>query len=975
MAQDPVEIGVLGALEVRRAGAPAALPGARPRTALAALVVHAPHPVSVDGLVAAVWGDEAPVRPRGAVHTVVSRLRAVLGGEAVRAGPAGYCLALPDEAVDAGRFEALRRRAAGLPPPQAAGALDEALALWRGPAYAEFTDHDFAVAEAARLEELRLRTVEDRAVLALRTGTVDDAVSVLEDLVAEQPLREHAHELLMTALYRAGRAAEALERFSALRRTLADELGLDPSPALRELQLRILGHDLPPGPASPPARPVLPARPVPPAWRPAADAFVGREGETEELLRAVAAHRLVCVTGPGGIGKTRLVAEALPELSRRLARPAVVVELGDAGPAQVDARVAAALGLGAAEALRTAVLEYLAVSSLVLVLDGCERVLGEVRDLVEAVGRTAPRVHVLGTSRHRWELPAEQVLPLAPLPLPDPVDSPDRTASAAAVQLFLDRLRRARPAEPLSASSLRDVGELCRRLDGVPLALELAATQAATLGVRPVLEDVGSGLQLDDGAHGSLRAVVARSYAQLGPPDRALLGRLSAFTGTFDCDAAEHVAPEPRAARAGLARLVQASLLLPVEDGAVTRYRLLGIVRAFAAERADDDAAAAFRRWAAEHAERCAREAAGPACGTALCALELARGDLASAVAGALAAGDLGPAARTAGALGLCVHWIPGPVLSGLVLRIGEHPGLDGTAAAALALGAAGLAAAERGEPVRARRLGVRALREASTPPERYLALAALGIAAMYAGDREEAARCWQAVLTIPHLPDAYVVDAHAVLALAYAAAGAVREAEEHAAAARRAAERSGAASRVAFALYASGEVLLPADPEAAADVLREAARIADGVRAEQVSAVAKVALLSALTRTGRAAEALGLALTLLELQRRGGHWPQLWTTLRILAEIFAAAGRLEAAELVLAAAETSDSAPGLVGDDVERYRRLRATVREGLGADRAHRIATVARLLPRTEVLDRARDTAEELSARSSPGPGPAAT
>jgi DNA-binding SARP family transcriptional activator/predicted ATPase len=969
MAQDPVEIGVLGALEVRRAGAPAALPGVRPRTALAALAVHAPHPVSVDGLVAAVWGDEEPVRPRGAVHTVVSRLRAVLGGEAVRAGPAGYCLALPDEAVDADRFEALRRRASGLPPPQAAGALDEALALWRGPAYAEFADRDFAVAEAARLEELRLRTVEDRAVLALRTGAVDDAVSVLEDLVAEQPLREDAHELLMTALYRAGRAAEALDRFTALRRTLADELGLDPSPALWDLQRRILGHDLPPGPASPPARP------VPPAWRPGADAFLGREAEIEELLRAVAAHRLVCVTGPGGIGKSRLVAEFLPRLSRRLARPAVVVELGDAVPAQVDARVAAALGLGATEALRTAVLEYLAASSLVLVLDGCERVLGEVRDLAEAVGRTAPRVHVLGTSRHPLELPAEQVLPLAPLPLPDPADAPDRTASAAAVRLFLDRLRRARPAARLPAPVLRDIGELCRRLDGVPLALELAATQAATLGVRPVLEDVGSGLQLDDGVHGSLRTVVARSYALLGPSDRGLLGRLSAFTGTFDLYAAEHVAPELRGARAGLARLVRASLVLPVEDGAATRYRLLGIVRAFAAERADDDAVAAFRRWAAEHAERCARAASGPACGTALRALELARGDLASAVAGAFAAGDLEPAARTVGALGLCVHWIPGPVLSDLALRVGEHPGLDGTAAAALALGAAALAADERGEPARARRLGARALRAATTPPERYLALASLGIAAMYAGDREVVARCWQDVLGIPRLPDAYAVDAHAVLALVCAAAGAAREAEEHAAAARRAAERSGAASRVAFALYASGEVLLPADPGAAADVLREAARIAEGVRAEQVCAVAKVALLSVLARTGRAAEALGLARTLLELQRRRGHWPQLWTTLRILAELFAAAGRPETAELVLAAAETSESAPGLVGDDVGRYRRLRATVREELGADRAHRIATVARLLPRTEVLDRARDTAEELSARSFPGPGPAAT
>lgn len=973
MAQDPVEIGVLGALEVRRAGTPAELPGARPRAALAALAVHAPHPVSVDALVAAVWGDDAvPARPRGAVHTVVSRLRAVLGGEAVRAGPAGYCLALPVEAVDADRFEALRRRAAGLPPHQAAGTLDEALALWRGPAYAEFADRGFSVAEAARLEELRLRTVEDRAVLALGAGAVDDAVSALEELVAEQPLRERAHGMLMTALYRAGRAAEALDRFSALRRTLAGELGLDPSPALQELQLRILGHDLPQGPSSP-AQPSPPARPVPPAWQPPADAFVGREDDVEKLLRAVAANRLVCVTGPGGIGKSRLVAEALPGLSRRLARPAAVVELDDADPAQVDARVAAALGLGAAGGLRAAVLEYLAASSLILVLEGCERVLGEVRDLVESVGRAAPRVHVLATSRHRLELPAEQVLPLTPLTVPDTEDAPDRAALAASVRLFLDRLRRVRPAGHLPAPVLRDIGELCRRLDGIPLALELAAVQAAMLGVRPVLQGIGAGLQLDDGAHGPLRAVVARSYALLTPPDRALLGRLSAFTGTFDLEASEQVAPEPGEARAGLARLVQASLVLPVEDGAATRYRLLGFIRAFAAERADDGAAAAFGEWAAGHAERCAREAAGPACGAALRGLELARGDLASAVAGAFAAGRLEPAARTVGALGLCVHWVPGPVLSELTLRVGEHPDLDGTAAAALALGAAALAADERGELVRARRLGSRAHRAAATPAERYLALASLGIAAMYAGDRAEAARCWQDVLAIPGLPDAYAVDAHTVLALAHATAGAGRRADEHAAAARRAAERSGAASRVAFALYASGEVLLTTDPEAAADVLREAAQLADSVRAEQVSAVSKVALLSVLARTGRVAEALDLALTLLELQRRGGHWPQLWTTLRILAELFAAAGCLEAADLVLAAAESAESAPGLAGEDVERYRRLRATVRQGLGVDRAHRISTVARVLPRSEVLDRARHTAEELSVRPSAGQEPA--
>ncbi|MEE6271966.1 BTAD domain-containing putative transcriptional regulator [Georgenia sp. MJ206] len=969
MTQASVGIGVLGALEVRRAGTRTALPGTRPRTALAALLVHTPSPLSVDGLIDAVWEDSVPAQPRGAVHTVVSRLRAVLGSEVVRVGPAGYHLELPGEAVDAGRFEALRRRAAGLPPAQAAAVLDEALGLWRGPAYAEFTDREFAVAEAARLEELRLRTVEDRALLALEAGAVDDAVSFLQGLVVEQPLRERAHGLLMTALYRAGRATEALDRFHALRDVLAEDLGLDPSPALRDLQLRILGHDMPstPGQAA--------ARAVPPAWQPATGTFVGREDDVGELLRAVAAHRLVCVTGTGGVGKTRLVAEALPELCRRLGRPAAVVELDDAPPAQVDARVAATLGLRATAGLRAAVLEYLAASSLILVLDGCEHVLPEVRDLAAALVHAAPQVHVVVTSRCRLDHPAEQVLPLDPLPLPDAADPPDRAALAAAMRLFLDRMRRVRPAAHLSAPALREAGELCRRLDGVPLALELAATQAATLGVGPVLQAVGTGLHLD-GTGGSLRAVVARSHDLLDVPDQALLGRLAVFRGTFDLDAAAHVAPA-RPVHPGLGRLVQASLVIPVDDGGTTRYRLLGIVRAFAAERADDGTTAAYWRWAAAHAEDCAREAVGPGCAAALTRLDLARADLAAAAAGALTANRLALAARIVGPLGLCPHWIPGPVLSDLILQVGEHPELVETETAALALGAAALAADERGELTRANRLGTRALEVATTPAERYLARMSLGIAAVYAGNRETAVQHWRDILDIDDAPDAYRVDAHSALALVRAAAGERREAEEHAAAGRRSAESSGATSRVAFALYASGEVLLVTDPDAAAEVLAEAARLADTVRAEQVSAVARVALLSVLARTGRAAEALELALTLLELQRRGDHWPQLWTTLRILAELFAAAGQLETTELVLAAAGTAPSAPGLAGADIDRYRRLRATVHEGLGTDRARRIAAVAHRLPRTEILDRVRDLTERLSVSlsvppSTSGPAP---
>ena len=975
MAATPVEFGVLGSLEVRLAGAPADMRGARPRTALAALLVHAPHPVSADALVTAIWGEDLPVRPRGALQTVISRVRTVLGAEVLRAEPGGYRLEIPDGAVDADRFASLLHRADGLPPPAAAEMLDAALALWRGPAYAEFADQDFARAETTRLEELRQKATEERALLALDLEDSGHAVVLLRQLVLEQPLRESAHGLLMTALYRAGRATEALDQFQLLRRHLAEELGLDPSPTLRDLQGRILDHSL-----STAARavPAAPGRRMPPAWRPSADLFIGREDATAALLRAATAHPLVCVTGPGGVGKSRLVIEALPELSRRLARPAAVAELEDAAPGDVAGRVADALGLGiptgpgtaaqndaagphGAAGPREAVLEYLSATSLILVLDACEQVRVPVRHLAEEILRVAPRVHLVLTSRQGLGLGAAQDLPLPPLALPDPAAAPERAALAPAMRLFVERLRRLRPTADLDRPTLLDAGELCRRLDGLPLALELAATQSAVLGVGSVLESFGAGLQLGDDRVGSLEAVVARSVELLTTEDRTLLGRLSAFTGTFGLDDAEAVARDAPA-RAGLSRLVQASLVDPVGEEPEPRFRLLGIVGAFAADRADDRAAGAYWRWAAESSARWARQATGAEAAAVLARMSLARADLTAAASAALTTGRLDLAARTVGHLGLCVHWVPGPALAEVTLRVGEHPDLAGTAAESLARGAAALAAVERGEVDRAVRLGRAARRVAVGPEECFLAAVSLAIAAVYAGRRETAARHWLDVLAIEGLADARRVDGHSALALVRAAAGRIPEAEEHAAAARRAAERSGAAPREAFALYASGEVLLTTDLGAAAEVLAESARLADVAGAEQVAAVARVALLSALTRTGRVADALALSLTLLELQQRRGHWPQLWTTMRILAELFTVAGRFEAAELVLAAAETAPSAPGLAGADITRYRVLRADLREGLGGTLADRIAAVARLLPRTEILARTRETAASL-------------
>src|ERR1022692_1442242 len=610
--------GVLGALEVCRDGMPVPLPSGRRRAVLAALLVRAGRPVPADALIDAAWGDELPADARSALHTVLSRLRSALGDGMLRTGPAGYLLDPGPGGLDADRFEALRGQAAGTPAAQAAARLDEALALWRGPAYAEFADRDFARPEAVRLDELRLTTVEDRAELSLELGDVTSAVTTMDALIARHPLRERARGLLMTALYQAGRPTQALERYRDYRALLADELGLDPSPAPRDLEVRILGHDLP---AAPPAHRRVPAAP---AWLITSTAFVGRDDDTAALLDAVGAHRLVTVTGTGGVGKTRLVAEALGSLTERYGLPVTVTELAGATAGHADGALAVALGLGATAAVRTAVLEYLSISAGLLVLDNCEHVLGDVRALAEEILRRCPGIRIVATSRRRLGIPAEQVLPLAPLRVPDP-GAPERAALTAAVRLFADRMRQVRPSFALTPDALPTVADICRRLDGLPLALELAATRAATLGVGPLRDRLDHSLDLlgEEGQprHYRLRAVVDWSYGLLDPAERRLLAVLSVFAGDFDLETAEQVA-DPVAIGSvalALARLVESSLVAARETGGGTGYRLLMIVRAFAAEQLADAGheqitRLAHARWAATTVEAAAREATGPGC-------------------------------------------------------------------------------------------------------------------------------------------------------------------------------------------------------------------------------------------------------------------------------------------------------------------------------------------------------------------------
>jgi predicted ATPase/DNA-binding SARP family transcriptional activator len=965
--------GVLGVLEVRRDGVPVPVPGGRRRAVLAALLVRAGQPAPADTLIEAAWGDELPADPRSALQTVLSRLRGVLGGGVLQAGPAGYLIDPGPGGLDAGRFEALRAQAAGVPAPRAAGLLDEALALWRGPAYAEFADRDFARPQAVRLDELRLATIEDRAELSLELGEITEAATALDALVAAHPLRERARGLLMTALYRAGRAAEALDRYHDYRTLLASELGLDPSPALQDLQARILAHKLA-GASGPAHRPAAAA----PAWLVMPTAFLGREDDIAALLDAAGTHRLVTVTGTGGVGKTRLVAEALGRLSERLGLPVTVTELAGAPPGEADTAVAVALGLGPAPSVRAAVLEYLSISAVLLVLDNCEHVLGDVRVLAEEILRRCPGVTVVATSRRRLGLAAEQVLPLAPLPVPGP-GAAQGAALTAAVRLFADRMRRVRPSFALTPDVLPAVADICRRLDGLPLAVELAATRAAALGPGPLRDRLGDTLDLlgEEGRprHGTLRAVVDWSYRLLGPAERQLLEVLSVFGADFDLEAVEQVAgPDGTGSVAlALAGLVDSSLVAARDTGNGTAYRLLVIIRAFAAERLaeagqEQVARLAHARWVAAVAETAARQATGPGCAAALARVRDGQADVRAAVRWALGSGHPGLAGRIAGALMLCPHWRPDADLIALISQAARAPGIQESPAAALALAAGGLAACDTGELAEAERLGGQALRRAADPAERFLALLCLGIATLYRGDHDRSVMWWEQITASPDFPPAHRADGHASLALLACYHADLAAAREHAQQARVAAEAAGSSGYQAFATYAAGEVALLEHPQAGIGLLRAAAAQADRAGATQVVTVARIALVSALTRLGRHGEALALFPALLDQARRDGNWPQLWTSLRILAELLARLGRHETAALLLTAAREAPSAPAVSGPDVDRYRLLDDLIRRRIELSTLRQIATLASALPRAQVVDRALAAIDGLNAQTAP-------
>ncbi|OAR22588.1 ATPase [Streptomyces sp. ERV7] len=631
---------VLGPLQVRTdEGAPVTVREPKVRALLADLLAHHGQPVSTDRLVDDLWGESVPKNAVNTLQTKVSQLRRALetaepgGRELVVHLPAGYLLRVPTEAVDSGRFAALTGEARGSEDPGVRfKLLSDALALWRGAAFTEFRDHAFVQAAAAGLEEQRLTVVEELAGIRLERGEHRLLADELSDLVRLHPLRDRVRAVHMRALYLSGRQAEALESYRELTERLAEELGLDPGPELVALHQAILRQDpvlkpasssgptasagLPPGPAPVAAfRTNLPAR---------LTDLIGRRREVSEVRALLQSGRLVTLVGPGGVGKTRLALEAaappvdaLPDAGGFPGAEAFpdgvwLVELAaETGGAATGSSPGETVGSGDAAAVASVVADTLGIRDhagsapmppghavdrlaralgprrLLLVLDNCEHLVQPVSELAERLLRQAPGLRILATSREPLAILGEALHAVEPL------------AESDAVLLFAARAAAASPGFALGPANADAVARVCERLDGIPLALELAAARVRALGVHELAERLDDRFRLLNAGRRdaparqrTLRAVIDWSWELLTGPERAVLRRLAVFAGGCGLDAAEEVCAQPEAPADTvldvITRLVDRSLVTMVDSEDGPRYRLLESVAAYSLERLEE---------------------------------------------------------------------------------------------------------------------------------------------------------------------------------------------------------------------------------------------------------------------------------------------------------------------------------------------------------------------------------------------------
>lgn len=947
-----LRVALLGPLEVEVAGRPVALASGHQRRLLAVLALAAGGVVSLDRLLVTLWGDDPPPSAVNSLQSHLARLRSALGDPAIlsRQG-AGYRLEVDGDAVDAVRFDRLLGEALrGTAPRDRRARLDQALALWRSDELVEFADGHLGE-EMLRLGQRRLDALSARAETAMLLGEPDRALDDLRAVLQAEPLREPAVTLLVRALAASGRTAEADAAFQRYRDDLAEQLGLDPSPGLQDVHRRLLRGELEvhirPSDEAPVPIAVAPAsRSVPP--RPRA-AFVGRDDVLARLDAVVALERCVTLLGPGGVGKTRLAIE----IAHRAGGGAEVLwaDLVDARTtADVLGRAALAAGTGTPTDLATLspLAEHLATFEGLLVLDNCEQVAAEAAEVVDRLLALTDGVRVLATSRTPLHVDAEHLVRVPPLSTDGAEDR-----RSPALELFLDRAG--------SGIDLDDPGQLevadevVRRLDGLPLALELAARHVRNLGlvvVRDRLDQrlnlLRAGRQPDHPAHGDLQALVRWSTQRLDDVQHTAFRWLGLFAGPFTAEQAESLLSgagvAAHQADAALAHLVEQSLVSRHGD---VRFRMLETLRVCALDELEESGQADDAQRHHSESVIAAADAAGRRVPTrdepaAIADLHHMTADLQVVSSRLAAEQDLVGLARLAAALHLYAYHTQRLELLGcarvavdLIEAGGDHDLPEELLVHVLAAGAVEADAA--GRPERARRLAEEAVARSTRPTTALAsALDVLGDVRLAHGDAT-AADVYGRLVDMATVLDVPTLRAHGWVGLALVRAFTGDHVGSRAAAteAERLARGLDYPSLRAWATYARGEADAMHDPAAAMAAFESAIRTARTVDNHLAIGAAATGAAAVRARHGDPIPTLQQLRETIERWRRSGSGSVQQAVLRNLGVLLARVGSDEAAAMLLGATLSS----GLYDTERRRVDQALAAVSERLGAPAAERL------------------------------------
>ena len=669
---------MLGPFEVRAGDDVVDVPGARLRGLLIALALQPGRAVAKASLIDWIWGEHPPADATNALQRLVSRLRKLLPDGAIEGQTDGYRLLVDPDDVDAVRFERLVTHARDEPDPRR---LRQGLGLWRGAAMLDvgLTESPALDAAVTRLEGLRLTAMEDRYDAEIARGGGSELVTELSDLVAAHPVRERLVAALMRALVASGRDSEALLAYQRAGEALAETLGVDPSPELSAVHVAVLRGEL--GRRETKRDTNL---------RSELTSYIGKDADVAAVAGLVADHRLITLIGPGGSGKTRLATETARTLIGDFADGAWLVELAPIGT-DGDVAQATIAGLGLRDTLLGGapnaepverLIAAVAERETLVVLDNCEHVIEAAAAFAHRVLGECRRLRILATSREPLGITGEVLWPVVPLGVPEEGADPGAIEASAAVQLLRDRARAVRPGFAADPPALSTMARICRALDGMPLAIELAAARLRTMSLDQLAERLADRFRLLTGGsrtalprHRTLRAVVDWSWEPLSDAERAVLRRLSVFSGGASLEAAERVCAgggvEPDDVLELLTALTDKSLLVPAGDGA-PRYRMLGTIREYAAQRLAEAAETEPTRRAhlAHFTELCER--GEPLLRRAaqlewLSILESDHDNIATAMRGSLASADAAAAMRLGVAAGW-YWWLSGHKAEGMEL-------------------------------------------------------------------------------------------------------------------------------------------------------------------------------------------------------------------------------------------------------------------------------------------------------------------